>query len=130
MCLAETMPAVEAIDLGLASSVVSSIDELDAKVQGLAGRFGRWDKCSLSEALVRHVEQCVSRHDNSSKLAPIQWLDAKLAHIQLTTAVDLRYHLTELAESGMSGLIIEDCGLSAHHDTNFLADVREMLERC
>ena len=49
-----------------------------------------------------------------------------MAHIKLTTAVDLRRHLTALATSGMNGIVIEDCGLSSGHDNNFLADVREL----
>ena len=126
MCLTESMSAAEAAEIGLVSSVVSSMDDLGGKVQGLAGHFGWWGNCSWSQALVRHAEDSASQHDNSSLSEPIQWLDGNVAHIKLTTAVDLRRHLTALAASGVNGIIIEDCGLSSRHDDNFLADVREL----
>ena len=76
--------------------------------------------------LFGHAEDSASQHDNSSLSEPIQWLDGNVAHIKLTTAVDLRRHLAALATSGVNGIIIEDCGLSSGHDNRFLADVREL----
>ena len=126
MCLTESMSAAEAAEVGLVSSVVSSMGDLGDKVQGMGGHFGWWGNCSWSQALVRHAEDSASQHDNSSLSEPIQWLDGKVAHIKLTTAVDLRRRLTALAASGVNGIIIEDCGLSSGHDHDFLTDVRQL----
>ena len=112
LCLNGSMPAVEAVKVGLASCVIGSIDELDGKVQGLTGHAGLHEKCSLSEALVKDAEQRVSTQDKAATLKPVQWLDGTVAHIQLTSAVDLRQHLADLASSEMSGILIEDSGLS------------------
>ena len=66
ICLTENMLAAEAVEMGLVSSVVSSRDDLSGQVQGLAGRFGLWDRCSLAQVLVGHAEECGARLDNSS----------------------------------------------------------------
>ena len=126
LCLTESMPAARAVEIGLASSVISSMDELNSKVHGLTRRTGFQEKCSLSEALVRDAEELESMQDKTAKLKPIQWLDGIVAHIQLTSAIDLRQHLAELATSEMSGILIEDVGVSVESNKGFLAEVREL----
>jgi hypothetical protein len=88
--------------------------------------MGLSDQSSLSEAIVRHAEAHRLLPDNLVLSKPHQWLDGNVAHIRLTTAVDLMQHLVELATSGMNGIIIEDCEVLGEQEKGFLADVQEL----